>query len=875
MVATWNPAAVSGYYISQTGYYSDGPTAGTWYAPFGDLGTSDRAAVDPDQFAALCAGLDRGGQALASPAALRPDRVPAFDVTLSAPRSVSLVWALAPGETKKRIEQAQEAAVRATLDMLAVEATWGRRGKGGTVIEAVPLTAACFQHGESRPAQHADGRVFADPNLHTHCVIMNLATRPDGTVGALHSKILRDHKMTAGAVYHAALASELQKLGFAVDRIGRNGVFEIAGVADEAIQYFSARRQEIEAELARHGADSPSAPSLAAAITRETRRSKTASDMSTAQSAWIDAAQAIGLDVAGFVDTLRTTLIDRDLHAAELALQQKLDELPELLTQTQSVIERRELLRVVAACLVGTGLPAERAATEVDRLLRRKAFLEIAQDALGRPLYSTPEMVAVERQVVESAQALAQDAKHELQESWVTAICRTKGLSREQTEAAVAATRASGIAIIEGAPGSGKTTTLAPIVGAYQEAGYRVIGAASAWRIAHALRDDLRIEARANASLLERLRLGHETLDAKTVLIVDEAGLVGSREMREILQAIANAGTKLILCGDRRQLQAIGAGSGLSLVAHTVEATRVDTIVRQRETWAREAVRSFGEGKAGEALKAFDDRRLLVEADGPRAAVTALVDRWLGDVTARPQDSTLLIAKTNAQVGELAREVRGRLKASGVLNGIEVAFAAATPSGHASNIALMAGDKIRFLARNDALGVINGSVGVVTRVSRPLDPQHPGQRAIRVEARVNGRQISFDPRDLADAKGRAQIGWAYASTIYSAQGLTVDRAYVAVDGSFDRHDIYVAASRARDRTLLVVDAKTIDRQLSAADAPGAKLDKRSDPAMRQAWLAARLARSSSKVSTVDAIAVRRALATNAVSTRQVEPHHAL
>lgn len=874
MVATWNPAAVPGYYISSTSYYTNGPAPGIWYAPGGDLGATDRTIVDSDQFGALCAGLNRCGQALASPAALRPDRVPAFDVTLSAPRSVSLVWALAPDETKKRIEQAQATAVRATLDMLAVEAIWARRGKGGAIIEAVPLTAACFQHGESRPAQHADGRVFADPNLHTHCVIMNLATRIDGTVGALHSKILRDHKMTAGAIYHAALAAEMQNLGFAVDRVGKNGTFEIVGVSDEAIQYFSARRQEIQAELAKHGADSPSAPSLAAAITRETRRSKTASDMSTAQSAWIDAAQAIGLNVAGFVDTLRTTPIDRDLHAAELALQQRLEELPELLTQSQSVIERRELLRAVASCLVGTGLPAERAATELDRLLRRKAFLEIAQDALGQPLYSTPDMVAVERQVVEFAQALVQDSRHELHKNRVAETCRTKGLSREQAEAALAATRASGIAVIEGAPGSGKTTTLAPIVAAYQEAGYRVIGAANAWRIAHALRDDLHIEARANASLQERLRLGHETLDAKTVLIVDEAGLVGSREMRDLLQAVADAGSKLILCGDRRQLQAIGAGSGLSLVAHAVEASRVETIVRQREAWAREAVRAFGEGKADEALQTFNERGQLVEVDGPRAAVTALVDRWLDDVRARPQDSMLLIAKTNAQVGELAREVRERLKATGVLNGTEVEFAAATPSGHTSNMALMAGDKIRFLARNDALGVINGTVGVVTRVSRPLDPQHPGQRAIRIEARVNGRQISFDPRDLADAKGRAQIGWAYASTIYSAQGLTVDRAYVAVDGSFDRHDIYVAASRARDSTLLVVDAKTIDRQLSTSDAPGAKPDKRSDPTMRQAWLAARIARSSAKVSTIDAMAVRRAVVTNAMSTRQVEPHHA-
>jgi conjugative relaxase-like TrwC/TraI family protein len=109
-------------------------------------------------------------------------------------------------------------------------------------VEKVALTAALFQHGESRPAEHADGRVFGDPNLHTHAVVMNMATRADGTVGALHSTVLRDWKMAAGAVYHAALANEMADLGFDIDRLGKNGTFELAGISDKAITYFSARR---------------------------------------------------------------------------------------------------------------------------------------------------------------------------------------------------------------------------------------------------------------------------------------------------------------------------------------------------------------------------------------------------------------------------------------------------------------------------------------------------------------------------------------------------------------------------------------------------------------------------------------------------------
>lgn len=167
--------------------------------------------------------------------------MPAFDITLSAPRSVSLIWALGDDRIREAIEAAHARAVRHTLDLLEREAALARRGRDGARIEKVALSAACFRNGESRPAEHADGTIFADPNLHAHCVVLNLATRGDGSVGALHSTILRDWKMAAGVAYHAALAAGVMKAGLAIDRIGRNGVFEIAGVGDDAIGYFSAR----------------------------------------------------------------------------------------------------------------------------------------------------------------------------------------------------------------------------------------------------------------------------------------------------------------------------------------------------------------------------------------------------------------------------------------------------------------------------------------------------------------------------------------------------------------------------------------------------------------------------------------------------------
>ncbi|MBY9051639.1 relaxase domain-containing protein, partial [Pseudomonas fluorescens] len=133
------------------------------------------------------------------------------------------------------------------------------------------------------------------PNLHTHCVCLNIATRQsDHTVGGLHSKIIRDFKMAAGATYHAALAHELEKIGFAIDRVGKNGIFEIAGVDDATIRYFSARRQEIEDELAEHGVTSGQAVALAGAIAKATRSSKRENENLRREDVWRDAAQSLG-----------------------------------------------------------------------------------------------------------------------------------------------------------------------------------------------------------------------------------------------------------------------------------------------------------------------------------------------------------------------------------------------------------------------------------------------------------------------------------------------------------------------------------------------------------------------------------------------------
>ena len=848
MVATWNPAASSAYYARQTAYYAANGVEpnGLWFAPSGDHGLVDGSVVDAKLFDRLFIGVDADGRAIASNGSGRLDRVPAFDVTLSAPRSVSLLWALGQTEIRDAIEAAQAEAVRHTLAVLDNEAAFGRRGRNGGRIERVGLSAACFRHGESRPAEHADGRTFADPNLHTHCVILNLATRRDGSVGALHSTILRDWKMAAGAVYHAALAAALNTAGFAIDRIGKNGTFEISGVGDAEIGYFSARRREINDELAFSGLVSADAVQLAASIAKTTRSAKR-HGAEPREEIWKNAAQATGFLADEAIQKSFERFAEDDMRAGEEILARRLADLPRALTEIDSVIDRRAIVRAVAEAMVGTGLSAGRIETEVDRLIGSGNFVELGTDQIGLPRYSTPEMIEIEQQIVEIAVRLSGLQSFAVASDDLSLDCKRRRLSVEQSDAVMDATGSGHLAIIEGAPGTGKTTLLAPAVKAWTAAGYRIIGAATAWRMANALRDDLGIEARAIASWLTRDSSGHAFLDSQTVLVIDEAGLLSSRDMHAILTAVEQAGAKVLLVGDRDQLQAIGAGSGLRLAALAVETAKVRQIVRQNEAWVRQAVTDFGSGNAREALDAFAQRDRFIETSGGAAAISAVVDHVEPEIVRQSSGTGLILAKTNAEVAAISREVRSRLRDCDLIVGDDVAVDAITPSGHAAEFAMAMGDRIRFLARNDRIGVVNGTEATVTRVTAAGETLL-GRRNAVVEARIGDRHVRFNTAEFAGEYGRARIGWAYASTIYGAQGITVDRAAVLVTPAFDRHDIYVASSRARQETTLVVDRERLESAMQqAASAQGADISA----ADRRSFLANRLATRNVKETTFD------------------------
>lgn len=247
-------------------------------------------------------------------------------------------------------------------------------------------------------------------------------------------------------------------------------------------------------------------------------------------------------------------------------------------------------------------------------------------------------------------------------------------------------------------------------------------------------------------------------------------------------------------------------------------------------------------------MDAFADRGLLKEADGQAAAIRAVVDHVQDTLIGERPEDALILARTNAEIAAIGREVRARLREHGILNGPDAEIDAVTPSGHTARLALAAGDRLRFQVRNDQRGVVNGTVGNVTNIFVTENNTEGRQTSdIEIEARVGDRIIRFDTSELADDKGRARLGWAYASTIYGAQGGTVERAVVLLTPSFDRHDIYVAASRARKETLLVDDRRQVDREMHSSLTVSAD----PDPESRRQWMANYLSQQHIKETTLD------------------------
>jgi len=412
-------------------------------------------------------------------------------------------------------------------------------------------------------------------------------------------------------------------------------------------------------------------------------------------------------------------------------------------------------------------------------------LVKLGKDGTGQERFTSRAMIESEQRLERATVRLEASRRHIVSEHHqARALARAEArglvLSREQRDAFEQVTNAKGLSTIVGYAGTGKSAMLGVAREAWESAGYRVQGAALSGIAAENLEAGSGIVSRTIASLEHQWAQGRELLTSKDVLVIDEAGMIGTRQIERVIAQAEKRGAKVVLVGDPEQLQAIEAGAAFRSIAERHGAYELTHVRRQQADWQRDATRWLATERTGQAIEAYAEHGAVHAAETREAARTDLVARWDCDRLASPGDSRIILTHTNDEVQALNQLARLRMKESEDL-GEEVAI-----STERGNRMFASGDRILFLQNERGLGVKNGSLGVVESVT-------PTRMAVLLD---DGRSVGFDLKDYN------HVDHGYAATIHKAQGMTVDRVHVLATPGLDAHATYVALSRHRDRVEL-------------------------------------------------------------------------
>ncbi len=412
-------------------------------------------------------------------------------------------------------------------------------------------------------------------------------------------------------------------------------------------------------------------------------------------------------------------------------------------------------------------------------------LVQLGRDGRGEDRFTSREMIAVEERLHRAAEIMAERERHYVREGHAArALVRAEGrglvLSQEQRAAFAHVTDGHDLGIVVGYAGSGKSAMLGVAREAWEESGYQVRGIALSGIAAENLESGSGIASRTIASLEYQWAQGRELLGDRDVLVIDEAGLIGSRQMERVLGEAERRGAKVVLVGDPEQLQAIEAGAAFRSITEQHAHVEVRQIRRQRENWQQDASRHLATGRTHEALDTYTEHGMVHVAQSRDQARSDLIEGWDRDRLQAPDKTRIILTHTNDEVRALNDLARTKLREADSLGqdvGIEV---------ERGKRVFAAGDRVMFLKNERGLGIKNGSLGIVETVNT----QH---MTVRLDS---GRSVEFDLKDYA------HLEHGYAATIHKAQGVTVDRVHVLATPGLDRHAAYVALSRHRDSVQL-------------------------------------------------------------------------
>jgi Ti-type conjugative transfer relaxase TraA len=427
-------------------------------------------------------------------------------------------------------------------------------------------------------------------------------------------------------------------------------------------------------------------------------------------------------------------------------------------------------------------LDAEQFKTAYLKVTASSELVALGTDDLGRQRFTTREMFEAERSLLNNADALAHRANHNVDPRRRTRILEKHNLSPEQQRAAIDITAGGDLKALAGVAGSGKSTTLKALREIWEKEGYTVKGAALAGIAVDNLQQAAGIKSRTLASYELAWNGGHDPLAERDVLVIDEAGMLGTRQLQHVLRVAEKAHAKVLLVGDTEQLQAIEAGAAFRGITSTHGVSNLTEVRRQKLDWQRTATQNLSSGKTADALGAYLKRDNIIAVETSDDARKALIARWAHDHRQNPQASQLVMAFTRDDVKALNHGIRALREQTGQLRESQ---RITTETGKKL---FSVNDRIRFLRNERDLGVKNGSLGIIEGIESGV-----------LSVNLDGTNT----RVHVDTKFYKHLDYGYAATVHKAQGTTVDRSYVLASTHFDRHTAYVALSRHRDNATMV------------------------------------------------------------------------
>ncbi len=776
-------------------YYSgEGEAEGYWVGGLPALLGLD-GKVDGDQLTAMLTGnspVDGGPLGLRAVGGRGP--VPGFDLTFSAPKSVSLTWALGGVGVGAEVAAAHRASVEAALGYLERSATFTRRGANAEFVPGWGLLAAAYPHRSSRAG---------DPQLHTHVLVANATLGPDGRWTRLYHPALYEHAKTAGYLYEAHLRDELtRRLGVRWQEV-QNGIAEIEGFSAEELRAFSTRRAEI---LAAAGEGASAREMQIATLTTRRAKERDLTNESMRE-AWRAKATEIGL--------ARESIAARLGHEQPGRIVLTTERIGRSATEHVSHFDRREAIRAVA-----DNLPHGATVAEVEELadsfLASAEVMLIAETPRG-PRFTTRRIWALEQEALAVVMRMHGTEGRAAVDPIVVARVLVERPSLKDDQRAMVERLLSGgrgLEVVIGEAGSGKTYATAAAAAGWAAIGDELVVAAPTWRAANVLRAE-GLDAGTVAGLLARLDArddeGLPSLPLRSVLLVDEAGMVDSASLARLVDHADRSGAKLVLVGDPAQLGEIEAGGLFAAIARRSEAIHLDEVIRHRHELDREAARLIRDGRGSEAIDRYVREGRMVIAVDHEARRDAIVADWW---QARKQgEDALMIARANSERAHLNERARELLRAEGRLGPEEVEVGG---RGFAT------GEEVVTRVNDQKAQIFNRERWTVEAVD-------PGKGRMTLAGIDASRRVDVDSGYLSrtnPADGAPAVEPGYAATIYQAQGATLDSAFVMADPGMDRQDFYVAASRTRGETFFYATPEVgFDRvEFAPAEPPAEALE---------------------------------------------------